>query len=277
MSQESQQQPEATQPATQNDSLSSKAGKTQSFPQSQTIKLLAKTIQLLQGFVSKLETQTNQEVEQQEVVSSPKPTSVGWMDRVLPSFPKLQSWWDEILTKVRSYIPESMNSQLNDLALTGILTGLVVLVLLTTVYLLPDRKVAVVEPPPQPVAAPPELKAPRKPKQIKTIEPPPLKLTPEQSLIAAIQKQVAEITNQYAQGLIKSIEANFPSSRLIIQVGDGWYQLSEKQQNQLSQEMLRRSQQLDFSELALQDTEGNLIARNPVVGENMVIFLREKA
>jgi hypothetical protein len=104
--------------------------------------------------------------------------------------------------------------------------------------------------------------------------PPPLKLTPEQTLIARIQDQVAEVSNQYVNGLIQSVQANFRSSLLTVKVGDDWYTLEQAQQNKLANEMLGRAQQLNFVKLELTDPEGSLLARSPVVGSEMVILKR---
>ncbi|MEX0271875.1 hypothetical protein AB3R30_22385 [Leptolyngbyaceae cyanobacterium UHCC 1019] len=104
--------------------------------------------------------------------------------------------------------------------------------------------------------------------------PPPLKLTPEQTLIARIQDEVAEVSNQYVNGLIQSVQANFRSSLLTVKIGDGWYTLEQAQQNKLANEMLKRAQQLNFVKLELTDAQGNLLARSPVVGSEMVILQR---
>ena len=104
--------------------------------------------------------------------------------------------------------------------------------------------------------------------------PPPLKLTPEQTLIARIQDQVADVSNQYVNGLIQSVQANFRSSLLTVKVGDDWYTLEQAQQNKLANEMLKRAQQLNFVKLELTDPEGNLLARSPVIGSEMVILKR---
>jgi len=103
---------------------------------------------------------------------------------------------------------------------------------------------------------------------------PSLKLTPEQTLIAAIENQVAEVTSAYADGLIQSIQANFRNSRLTVKVSDGWYDLSPTRQDRLAIEMLKRSKQLDFSAIELTNQEGILLARSPVVGAEMVILQR---
>ncbi|MBM0740170.1 hypothetical protein JOY44_00675 [Phormidium sp. CLA17] len=103
---------------------------------------------------------------------------------------------------------------------------------------------------------------------------PPLKLTPEQTLIAQIQEQVADVSNQYVNGLIQSVQANFRSSLLTVKVGDDWYTLEQAQQNKLATEMLKRSQQLNFVKLEMIDSKDNLLARSPVVGSEMVILKR---
>jgi len=125
------------------------------------------------------------------------------------------------------------------------------------------------------ITAPAELTAPKSAQPIKLAPPPAPVLTPEQSLVATIQKQVAEVTSQYANGLIQSIQANFPSSRLQVKVTNGWYELSSEQQDKLATEMFGRAKELDFSKLEIADLGGNLLARSPVVGTKMVILQRK--
>jgi len=125
------------------------------------------------------------------------------------------------------------------------------------------------------IIAPAELTAPKSAQPIKLAPPPAPVLTPEQSLVATIQKQVAEVTSQYANGLIQSIQANFPSSRLQVKVTNGWYELSSEQQDKLATEIFGRAKELDFSKLEIADLGGNLLARSPVVGAKMVILQRK--
>jgi len=103
---------------------------------------------------------------------------------------------------------------------------------------------------------------------------PALKLTPEQTLIARIQDQVADVSNHYVSGLIQSVQANFRNSLLTVKIGNGWYTLEQAQQNKLANEMLNRAQQLNFVKLELTDLDGNLLSRSPVVGSEMVILKR---
>ncbi|TAF06584.1 MAG: hypothetical protein EAZ77_12000 [Nostocales cyanobacterium] len=143
------------------------------------------------------------------------------------------------------------------------------------------------EPEPEPIPTPtlePE------PEPIPTLEPEPepekiVELTPEQALIAAIKNQLAEITvslqpkddEKIYLNPIKSIQANFRTSDLTITISDDWYTLELTQQQQLAADILQRSQELDFTHLQLVDSQDRLIARSPVVGNEMVIFRKSSA
>ena len=214
------------------------------------------------------------------------------IDRILPSFSRLQSWWDGVLDKIRSLLPASLQTKLSDWVLTGILAGIVVTVLLTSVLLLPGQPTTeIVQSPPSettPEIAPPttstapkvvqtptELEAPGSPQPVEMLPPPKPELSPEQSLIAAIQDQVTGITTQYPEGLVLSVEANFLGSRLMVKMGDDWYKLNPSRQDKLVNSILERSRKLDFRKLEIVNSQGTLLARNPVVGNKMIILKRE--
>ena len=207
------------------------------------------------------------------------PQSQRLTDRVLPSFDRLETGWDAILNRLRAFLPEALSQKLSDWALTGILTGTVVAVLLTSVLLFARQPPQIAQVPSAEIEAPPVLKAPAAEKSIEVVPvpEPTLELTPEQGLIAAIQTQVDQITSQYAEGLIQTIEANFTGSRLTVQVSGDWYNLKPYRQTKLANEMLRRSQELDFRKLELIDPQGTRLARSPVVGQEMVILQRTTA
>ena len=102
----------------------------------------------------------------------------------------------------------------------------------------------------------------------------PIPLTPEETLIAAIQNQVGDIGDRTFPGIVESIQANFADSNLTLKISKNWYELDKKEQNQLAAEILQRSQELDFTHLEITDLQGKLIARSPVVGTEMIIFKR---
>ena len=144
------------------------------------------------------------------------------------------------------------------------------------------------EPTPTPVVEPEPIPTPvvePEPTPTPVAEPEPtpvVELTPEESLLAAIENQFAEISiavkskdkqNMISQ-LIKPIEANFRSSDLKIKIKDIWYNLEKYQQDKLAADILQRSQELNFTHLEVVDSQDKLIARNPVIGNQMIIFKR---
>ncbi len=136
-------------------------------------------------------------------------------------------------------------------------------------------EIAIPIPTPSPESPPTDSRPPEPPaKPARKTRPPKLNLTPEQKLITAIQEQVADLSNQYSNGLIQSIQANFRSGRLTVKVGEGWYELESTRQDRLAAEMLQRTQKLDFSRLEIIDDKGAIVARSPVVGKGMVILQR---
>ncbi|MBN3869567.1 hypothetical protein [Nostoc sp. JL33] len=261
----------------------------------------AKIIQLLQGTIGVLE------VTVEKLETAPPPGTEG-----TPSFfQQLQLRWGGLLRTIRLFLPSNLSTKLSDTALTGIVTGIAVILLWTTASVFTGKpsEIATVPPveevpvPTPTISTPPEsvVPEPQPPQPPEEITPPPevqttpptpepepiptptptptpiIELTPEQALIAAIENQVAEISDRIASGLIKSIQANFRTSNLTVKISDDWYTLQESQQDKLAAEILQRSQELDFTHLEIIDSQNRLIARNPVVGTEIVIFKRQTA
>jgi hypothetical protein len=252
----------------------------------------AKIIQLLQGTIGVLE------VTVEKLETAPPPGT-----KETPGFfQQLQLRWGGLLRTIRLFLPSNLSTKLSDTALTGIVTGIAVILIWTTATVLTGKptEIATVPPvekvpaPTPTITTPPESVAPepQPPQPPEEITPPPepepeiiptptptptqvIELTPEQALIAAIENQVAEISDRIASGLIKSIQANFRTSNLSVKISDDWYTLKESQQDKLAEEILQRSQELDFTHLEIIDSQDKLIARNPVVGTEMVIFKRQ--
>jgi hypothetical protein len=203
------------------------------------------------------------------------PAKPNLVNRFLPSFDRIGSWRNATLQKIRAILPQSVSSKLSDWALIGAIGGVLVLLLWTSAGLISRKPAEVATIPAPAIPTPPELTAPTSPEPV-PIEPvPPPVLTPEQELIASIENQVAEITQQYGDGLVQSLQANFQATRLIVNVSDGWYNLTPSQQDSLADEILHRSEELDFSKLEITDPEGTVVARNPAVGKHMVILKRQ--
>jgi hypothetical protein len=255
-----------------------------------------KTIQILKGAIAVLETT----VEKLETESPPGDVS--------------RNWWSRLLAKIRSYLPANLSAKLSDTALTGAIAIFAVILVWATSTVFTGKPTEIATTPPtsptpltspspepspteeptvaetpqpveeeEPTPIPEETTPPPEPEPEVTPTPTPtidnqpatVLLTPEQILIATIENQVAEVSDRFASGLIKSIQANFLTSNLDIKISDDWYTLSESEQNKLAAEILQRSQELDFTHLEISDSQNRLVARNPVVGTEMVIFRRQ--
>lgn len=267
----------------------------------QVLKVLRGTVQVLESAIAKVGTLDSPPPPTVEAPTLEAATSraeaaseLPWSRKLLAQFQtllaRLQPWWARALEQIRARLPESLNQKLSDQGLTGAIAGLLIILLWIGSGLFPNqsppqevRKPPSQRRPPPELTAPPALKAPETPQPV-VVSPPPqpaplpspvLKLDPEQKLIADIQTQVTEITDQYAQGLIQAVQANFQDSRLTVNVSDGWYSLSATQQDKLATEILQRSQALDFSKLNITKAE-TVLARSPVVGTEIVILKRHK-
>jgi hypothetical protein len=217
------------------------------------------------------------------------------LDRLLPTFSKLQNWWDGILARIRKFLPQKVNNNLSDWGLTSFLAVLVVVALISSVLLLPinppefpkdiaENLINQLDnteefPPdlssPDAIANPPELVAPEPVQPIELNEPPALPLTPEQSLIGAIQQEVKDLTIQYPDGLILAIAPNFLASQLTVTLSNDWYDLNPQRQDNFADTIWQRSQKLAFRKLNLLGPTGGLLARNPVVGDKVIVLERQ--
>jgi hypothetical protein len=216
--------------------------------------------------------------------------------------------WRGILNRIRSLLPGGLASQLSDAALSSAIALLAVVLIWgtsstlfgskpTEVATIPEvEPITTTIPTPEPSITPPEVEsAPiveETPvvedtnKSIKEIppvveekqpEPTPVfvPLSPEQTLIASIENRISEVTNRISSGIIKSTQANFATSTLLVKVSDEWYNLKPNAQNKLASQMFQRSQDLDFSHLEIVDILDRVVARNPVIGTEMIIFQRD--
>lgn len=212
--------------------------------------------------------------------AEPAPESANWVEAELPYQPKPLSTLDELLIGLaegvslwrrglrwlRSQLPVAWRSQLSDQLLTAILLGFgVVLLVITHGPATPPPKAAS----PNPVA---EVAAPLEP----TLE---LESTPtlEESLITDLQTQLSGMSRSYSVGLIDAVEVNLPHQALTIHLGESWYGLLATQQDSIAQAIYRQAQDLGLERLSLQDPQGLVVARSPVVGSTVVVLQRRRS
>lgn len=178
------------------------------------------------------------------------------------------TWWSQILERIRSFLPAGWNESLSDTALTGMVAGIAGVLLFTFVFILPPKSH------PESVRGPAvALETPSGIEGAKELASEP---TPEQALIVAIENQVASTLEQYANELIISINPIFPENRAIVQLKEGWYELSDSGQDELANKLLDNARELYFEKIELTDTRGTLLARSPVIGKEAIVFQRRK-
>ncbi|HEY9645978.1 MAG TPA: hypothetical protein V6C88_06400 [Chroococcidiopsis sp.] len=194
------------------------------------------------------------------------------IERLRPQLRQAQQLWGRSLDRIRQQLPAAWSAQLSDRVLGGIVAGVLIVVLWLLPSLVLGRSAPVAKVPVAPVTSTetPSSSVDR-PTAVDSA-PPVLDLPPEQGLIAAIQDQVTEITNQYSPGLIQTVQANFRRSVLMVTIGDGWYDLSPLRQGQLANDLLLRSRDLEFAKLELLSPDGLLLARSPVIGDTMIVL-----
>lgn len=196
-------------------------------------------------------------------------SQLSWSDHLWAWVRRAIAVWQRSIRWLRSRLPEDLRERLSEPVLSGIVLGLLVL-LIIIVKPTGQKPASAIAPPNTPPTA---LSSPAA--ENPAAESPELEVSPEDSRIAEIQTQVAEITQAYASGLIQSVQADFQQGILWVNLGSDWYSLTASQQDQLAQDLRARANSLSFAKLKLLDAEATLLARDPVVGERMVILRRQ--
>ena len=130
--------------------------------------------------------------------------------------------------------------------------------------------------PPKPVSQKPVSQKPAsQPSEIQKPASQPSEIQkPESSRRLQLRKNLDIIADSLVKQAIVSIRPN--GSSLTITLSDAWYRSSEDTQTNLTNSLLVTTQGQGYSNLRLEDTEGSLTARNPVVGEGMIILQRAR-
>ncbi|MEM9216611.1 MAG: hypothetical protein AAGD25_19965 [Cyanobacteria bacterium P01_F01_bin.150] len=94
-----------------------------------------------------------------------------------------------------------------------------------------------------------------------------------QNIAASIQKRLTkQLSVSYSDDLIQGVTIDQPLDLLTVVLGQGWYDLSDRQQRRLAQTIFDNTDDASFSHLRLINIDGVRIARNPVVGSDMILY-----
>jgi hypothetical protein len=172
--------------------------------------------------------------------------------------------WAAMIQQFRRLLPAPIR-QLSDAILTTILIAIItVSIWIVDGFFLPGVDPSIASQPAQIVATQPATKIP-------TIIP---QTSPEQLFIETIQAQLSEITSQYPDDIIRTL--NVAPDKLIVQLNPSWYLISDDRQDQVTERMWLQAKTNHFGKLEIQDASGLLIARSPVVGDRPIILHRRQ-
>ena len=130
----------------------------------------------------------------------------------------------------------------------------------------------VVKPVAKPVAQPAAVKAPA----IKPLAPTPEILSPDAQKRAKLRQDLDVIAGSLIDNAIVGIRPQFDSHFLAITLNDRWYATPESTQDNLANSLLVIAQVKGFTQIQLEGADGAVLARNPVVGDGMIILQRSR-
>ncbi len=177
----------------------------------------------------------------------------------------IQPLWHKVLSWLRSRLSEPLTREISDKALTVMILGLVLVLYWLIGVITPDGP-KVAQQPPQTVAPAPST------------QPAPVGNAPQPKALEKVQTRLASIVDTYDADLLISMQPipdNGPTPKLALTLSDRWYALSKTQQDQFASDILRISQSQQFPALTVFDEVGHPLARNPVVGNNVIVLRRQ--
>ncbi|MGB3615567.1 MAG: hypothetical protein WBA10_17365 [Elainellaceae cyanobacterium] len=94
---------------------------------------------------------------------------------------------------------------------------------------------------------------------------------PNQARLDAMQERVSDVVDRY-DGTVYAVGLDAVDDRLTVTLDDGWYRLSENQQQRFARQLQREASDAKFPQLTLLNERSERLARTPVVGDKMILF-----
>ncbi len=228
---------------------------------------------------------------------------------------KAQPLWQRLLTLLRPRLPESFQP-LSDRSLSGILVGVLLLVLWFVSIVPSGQAAPPPNSPSQPsrqtnqpsrqsgktalsrdynadyssdresvsIAIPSDLSSPIAQPVAPTDRPPavtpsfltPEILSPDAQKRAKLRQDLDVIAGSIIDNAIVGIRPQFDSHFLAITLDNQWYATAESTQDKLANSLLVIAQVKGFTQIQLEGSDGAVLARNPVVGDGMIILQRSR-
>lgn len=231
--------------------------------------------------------------------------------RLQPLLLKLEQLWLPYLAKLKTRLPDALQNQFSDRMLTGILAGLLIFLLWTINGLFGSHpQAAVATAPPtapmapttlaqRPVNSQPMAQVNPGRESLRSQMPSDAPIDPQASIATSVRRKTPVSTlgnihpvntgetspvqnalvaasTPYGEDLILSVASDITRHHLTLKMSSAWYDLDPQAQDRLAQELQNSSQRFQFKQLEIKDSQNDLLARTPVVGDQIVIFRRHK-
>jgi hypothetical protein len=172
--------------------------------------------------------------------------------------------WTTVSQQFRRFLPTSLR-QLSQ----PILIAVVVLLVTVSIWIIDG----LFSPGVDPTVANPPVAVLSRPADVGVSK---LNESPEQAFIEAIQGQLSDLTSQYSDDIIQTLNVDTDRNVLIVQLHPSWYQISDDRQDRVTDQIWLQAKANHFGKLEIQDSQGLLIARSPVVGNHPIILQRRQ-
>ncbi|MDM7327224.1 MAG: hypothetical protein P3X23_008950, partial [Thermosynechococcus sp. Uc] len=195
-------------------------------------------------------------------------------------------WWQG-MGWVQRRLPNHLQARYNRATLTGIaITLFLILLWLKPLswFQAPTRPTVNEMKRPQPsVLVQPRLT----PTPMAATTPPPANPIPTPATVAiansspvmgdtlTVRQQLLAICDRYSNALDPTLTLTPSEQRLELMLANGWYDLSPQKQDQLAQNLWQTAHDLGYQTVIVVDTEGRLLVRDPVVGNNAIVVRRK--
>ncbi|WJI27634.1 hypothetical protein M0646_05410 [Thermosynechococcus sp. B3] len=246
--------------------------------------LLRETIATLQGIselLSKATAQLKKVATQRAIAPEQLNPERSWVGR------GAALWWQG-MGWVQQRLPNHLQERYNRATLTGIAIALLLILLwLNPLSWLQSPRQPTVKatqrpqpsvlvqprPAPTPMAATP---API-PQPTPTPTPSPRAIAPSTfvSDSLTVRQQLLALCDRYSNALDPTLTLTPSEQRLELMLANSWYDLSPTKQDQLAQNLWQTAHDLGYQTVIVVDTEGHLLVRNPVVGDNAIVVRRK--
>jgi hypothetical protein len=193
-------------------------------------------------------------------IGNSQPTAFGGLEQSSQLSQSAEGLWSRTLDRFRQLLPPQFRRFSNAILIAIAVTIVTVGIWFVDGFFVPGIDRSVAAPSPAPLVAAPVSSEP--------------KVNPEQAFTQAIQSQLSDITSQYPDEIIQTLNIDIDRDRLVVQLNPSWYTLDDDRQNTLTDRMWLQAQSNHFTKLEIQDSQGITIARSPVVGKHPIILQR---